>query len=857
MAIIVPITTTFDSKGLNKAIGEIKKAEGGFNKFAKTTQIVGASMKDTGKTLSRNVTAPLVAFGAIAVKSFADFDSAITKSTSIMSGVTEKTRDDMTKAARDVAKNLGLSHTAAADSFYFLASAGLDAQQSIAALPQVAAFSKAGMFDMATATDLATDAQSALGLTSKDAAKNLAGMTRVTDVFVKAATLANASVEQFSVAITAKAGVALNILGKDIEEGAAALAVFADKGIKGEAAGVLLTRTLEGLVDNSRNNAQAFKAAGVAVFDASGSMRNMADIVRDLERATKGMTVQQKSALISQLGFNKLAKQGILSLLGSSDALEKYETALKGAGGTTKSVADKQMASLTEQVNVLKAELTDLAIEVAPTIIDGFVKPVMNFIRRLVLTFQSLSKETQTSIIKFAMIAAVLGPALIIIGSLIGALGKIALVVKGLAIAVGFLQKQWVGVGVAATGAATATVAATTIMKRALITTGVGALIVGLGFVAAKFYDVAKAANVAADAKNRALRGQESRDVARSRGRNLTPEKSLEQQLQDLNSEMDKLGGGGGGGGKAPKAAKAVKGLSESAKIAQSQIAKLTDELSRNNDILDKAKDAYASFKSGITSVITGIIDFGAAATAETGTFLENLVGQAAKAADFGAKVKKLLAMGLSETAIGQVLAAGADAGSKIADEIIAGGATVVNQINTLVSATQSVADAVGESAAQQFYQAGITSGEALVEGVKAAIAAAGFSITATGTIINQAGIDQVNKAIAKARTKKSKGGKKITAGERSSIEALAASLGVEVPALAAGGIVTKPTLALIGEAGPEAVVPLNRKNTPMGGTYNITVNAGMGTDGAQVGREIVDAIKRYERTSGPVFASA
>jgi hypothetical protein len=85
----------------------------------------------------------------------------------------------------------------------------------------------------------------------------------------------------------------------------------------------------------------------------------------------------------------------------------------------------------------------------------------------------------------------------------------------------------------------------------------------------------------------------------------------------------------------------------------------------------------------------------------------------------------------------------------------------------------------------------------------------------------------------------------------------LAASLGVEVPAFAKGGIVTGPTLALIGEAGPEAVVPLSGRNAGMGNQITINVNAGMGADGASIGRDIVDAIKRYERTSGPVFASA
>jgi phage-related protein len=74
--------------------------------------------------------------------------------------------------------------------------------------------------------------------------------------------------------------------------------------------------------------------------------------------------------------------------------------------------------------------------------------------------------------------------------------------------------------------------------------------------------------------------------------------------------------------------------------------------------------------------------------------------------------------------------------------------------------------------------------------------------------------------------------------------------------ALAEGGIVTGPMNALIGEAGPEAVIPLNKMGR-MGNTYNINVTAGMGTNGAQVGEQIVNAIRRYERTSGPVFAKA
>jgi phage-related protein len=77
-----------------------------------------------------------------------------------------------------------------------------------------------------------------------------------------------------------------------------------------------------------------------------------------------------------------------------------------------------------------------------------------------------------------------------------------------------------------------------------------------------------------------------------------------------------------------------------------------------------------------------------------------------------------------------------------------------------------------------------------------------------------------------------------------------------KIPMLAEGGIVDRATLAMIGEAGPEAVIPLDKLNAT-GSTYNIVVNAGMGANGAEVGREIVAAIKRYERSSGKVFVSA
>jgi hypothetical protein len=72
-----------------------------------------------------------------------------------------------------------------------------------------------------------------------------------------------------------------------------------------------------------------------------------------------------------------------------------------------------------------------------------------------------------------------------------------------------------------------------------------------------------------------------------------------------------------------------------------------------------------------------------------------------------------------------------------------------------------------------------------------------------------------------------------------------------DIPLLASGGIVRFPTMAMIGEAGPEAVVPLGRGG--LGNTYNITVQAGVG-DPAEIGRTVIDSIRAYERLNGQAW---
>lgn len=299
----------------------------------------------------------------------------------------------------------------------------------------------------------------------------------------------------------------------------------------------------------------------------------------------------------------------------------------------------------------------------------------------------------------------------------------------------------------------------------------------------------------------------------------------------------------------------------------------LGSAFSSAEDQLQSAKEAFNEFKDAISGSITGTIDF--ASAIEDQDFVTGLEAQANTAIKFSEKVGKLLELGLSERALREVLETGAETGTAIADQIIAGGSTVVQKVNTLVASVDNVASIVGQKGAELFYSAGVAQGQALVDGIKQTILNAAAEIASLAsslgsvTIVPPVTTTTVEEPKPKPDIKKptpteltrtekivkAAGGAQSTAASRS-YTAMAAAMGKI--RLADGGIVMGPTNALIGEAGPEAVIPLSgNKASQLGTTINITVNAGIGTNGAQVGREIVDAIKKFERTSGPVFASA
>ena len=316
----------------------------------------------------------LVAVGVMSIKAFASFDDAMIKSLAIMGDVSE----GMQKQMRDLAMTLSIegvtSATDLAKSYFFLASAGLTAEQSLTALATVEAFAVAGAFDMAEATDLLTDAQSALGKTVDNATENMKNMVKISDVLVGANTLANASTRQFSLALTTQAGSAMKVFNVQLEQGVAVLAAYADQGIKAQRAGTMFSRMLRLMTKGFRENEPVWKKLKINIFDSAGELLDMSEIIGQLSNALGDMSVRQKVAALDMLGFQARSQQTILPLLGLGERIEEYTRKLEKMRGITKEVHEKQLRSFSSQMKILWNNIKSVAIAIGEKLAPELLK---------------------------------------------------------------------------------------------------------------------------------------------------------------------------------------------------------------------------------------------------------------------------------------------------------------------------------------------------------------------------------------------------------------------------------------------------------------------------------------------------
>lgn len=362
--------------------------------------------------LATVMTGALTLIGGVAIEEFSKFEKAITKATATMGGVSKELRKEMEDTARAIARTNDAGAQELADAYNVMAKAGLNAQQSIAVLAKVEEFSTATATDMITATNLLIGAQTGLGMRVKDVNENMENTVRISDVFVKAGRLASASTTDFAEALNTRLGDALRNTNKSVEEGVAALAALSDRNIKGADAGEALGMALRELQRTAIENRDIYAKVGIAVFDASGKMRNMADIVKDFEKSLQGASTEQKRAALEMLGFQSRSLSATTALIGTSDKIREYETALRSAGGTTEEVAKIQMESFHNQLNVTIHLFEDMLLSIGEGLMPA-MKELNEMLQELTRSNSSANESLKES-------ASIIGGALVAVAKSVG-----------------------------------------------------------------------------------------------------------------------------------------------------------------------------------------------------------------------------------------------------------------------------------------------------------------------------------------------------------------------------------------------------------------------------------------------------
>lgn len=375
--LMIKITT--DTSGLEKGIGVAKR---GMSGLTKTLGGGVAKAAKVGMAAIGTATAAVGAFAASSVKVGMGFDASMSQVAATM-GKTVDEIGELRDFAQEMGRTTAFSATQAADALNYMALAGYDAQTSMDMLPNVLNLAAAGSMDLARASDMITDTQTAFGI-------SLERTSQMVDEMAKAASTGNTSVEQLGDAFLTVGGLAQELNGGFVElsdgtkaevdgvqELEIALTAMANAGIKGSEAGTHMRNMLMKLSSPTSEGTARLEAMGVAVFDDEQKMRSLSDIFGDLSKEMDNMTQQEKIQAISDL-FNTrdlASAEAILNAVGED--WDEIGASILDAEGAASKMAETQLDNLSGDITLFKSALEGAQIAVS----DGLVPSLRDFVQ--------------------------------------------------------------------------------------------------------------------------------------------------------------------------------------------------------------------------------------------------------------------------------------------------------------------------------------------------------------------------------------------------------------------------------------------------------------------------------------------
>lgn len=378
-------------------------------------QNVGKTVTSVGKTMTTHLTAPIVAMGAAAVKVTADFDTSMSKVAAV-SGATGTELAQLRAKAREMGAQTKFSASEAAEAMNYMAMAGWKTGDMLSGVEGIMNLAAASGEDLATTSDIVTDALTAFGKSAQDSG-------RLADIMAAASSNANTNVAMMGETFKYAAPVA-GALGASMEDTAVAVGLMANAGVKASNAGTALRTGLTNLAKPTKQMKSYMDKYGIALVENNDGSVNLRETMKSLREKMSKLSETEQAAAASAI-FGKNAMAGWLAIInGSDEDFNKLTDAVDNSAGKAKSMAEIMQDNLGGQITKLKSKVQELGISFGEQLIP-YVSKAVDWIQRGVDWFSKLDDSEKEQIIKMAAIAAAAGPVLTAAGNLITAGGKV------------------------------------------------------------------------------------------------------------------------------------------------------------------------------------------------------------------------------------------------------------------------------------------------------------------------------------------------------------------------------------------------------------------------------------------------
>ena len=401
------------SSPLNAVRASLKDSSGQWIKAGKDIEKVGNSISAVGGKLTTAITVPVVSMGAAAVQNFGNVDKTLKLVESTM-GDTKWATGDLEGALKKAAANSVFTMDEAADATLNFARQGFDAKKSAEMLEPALSLA-AG-----TATDL-SEVTSGLGNTLKVFESQGLTASDAANIFAKAQAQANTTTSELFEAMSVGSSI-FKTVGWPMQDLAAVTDVFGDNFISGSEGATAMKTGLSRLAKD--NSQKKLKELGVTIFDASGKMKSMVDVQEQLHDAFAGLSQEEKIQTATTLfGANQMGKW--LTLIDTApETVQNYRNSLDDLDGTANGMADSLLSGVGGSIEKLKSTFDVFTYSIGSNL-AGPAQKGIDKITGMIDAFNNLDEAAQKNTMKYAGIAAAIGPTILMFGKTVSKIGKV------------------------------------------------------------------------------------------------------------------------------------------------------------------------------------------------------------------------------------------------------------------------------------------------------------------------------------------------------------------------------------------------------------------------------------------------